>query len=333
MIAFLKLKTTGSKRISLVIQDKKGKYLLLHKNDSIEFPGFSCEGAMRAEESEEYQMIISEIQKCLGVKVANLKLIETFFDDSIPWCHYIYRAEISSGNPQKGYYNGIYWKLLSEMSSDGMNMYARQVLQKISECAYCRKICDKKSDIDTFIQNYMSHDAGVLVSEILESDAGENEDVFKMAIRYYFSHLRAWLVESPNLKKNLTIQNFLNLYERPDLVAEVDTFLNLNVTEEWVMKKLIRDFVDKNVAHYDQVTEDTERVERFCETIFAKNGKYPLNKFVLDVEAYMMSLIMEIWYYAGEMGTMISETKLDFAVFMGVNRDAIIDTMKNKFAE
>lgn len=84
-----------------------------------------------------------------------------------------------------------------------------------------------------------------------------------MAIRYYFSHLRAWLIESSNLKKDLKIQNFLNLYERTDLLAEVDASLNLNVTEEWAMRKLIRDSVDKNVAHYAQVTEDTEGVERF----------------------------------------------------------------------
>lgn len=53
----------------------------------------------------------------------------------------------------------------------------------------------------------------MLVSNVIKQ-AGDSEDIYKMAIRYYFSHLRAWLVESPNLKKNRTVQNYLLLYER-----------------------------------------------------------------------------------------------------------------------
>ena len=68
----------------------------------------------------------------------------------------------------------------------------------------------------------MSHDAGRMVSEILDSPASDNKDAYNMALRYYFSHLRAWQVESPNLKKNRTIQNFLIMYERQDLLDEVD---------------------------------------------------------------------------------------------------------------
>ena len=37
---------------------------------------------------------------------------------------------------------------------------------------------------------------------------------------------------------------------------------------------------------------------------------------------------MEIWYYASEMGAMISKTELDFAIFMGVNRNVIIEKIK-----
>lgn len=59
----------------------------------------------------------------------------------------------------------------------------------------------------------MAQDAGMLVSNVIKQ-AGDSEDIYKMAIRYYFSHLRAWLVESPNLKKNRTVQNYLLLYER-----------------------------------------------------------------------------------------------------------------------
>ena len=45
----------------------------------------------------------------------------------------------------------------------------------------------------------------------------------------------------------------------------------------------------------------------------------------------MMSLVLECWYYAGEMGSMISETTVDFAVFMDVNRQDVLDRMHSKF--
>ena len=57
--------------------------------------------------------------------------------------------------------------------------------------------------------------AGMLVSNVI-SQAGDSEDVYKMAIRYYSSHLRAWLVESPNLKNNRTVQNYRRITEEMD---------------------------------------------------------------------------------------------------------------------
>ena len=43
------LRTTGSKRVSGIIQDKKGRYLIVERGDlaeePIEFPSFSCKDA------------------------------------------------------------------------------------------------------------------------------------------------------------------------------------------------------------------------------------------------------------------------------------------------
>lgn len=96
----------------------------------------------------------------IGIEIKNPKLIETFFDDEYPFYHYIFRVEKYSGSPVKGYYDGIYWQKLDEINCEGMSWIALQVYQKVSECAYCLKICDKKPEIDIFIQEYMSHDAG-----------------------------------------------------------------------------------------------------------------------------------------------------------------------------
>lgn len=87
-------KTTGSKRISVIIEDKKGRYLIAERLEmeekSLEFPGFSCKGAKMAD------------------------------DDEYPFYHYIYRVSSYSGNPQKGYYSGIYWKHLNDMDVESL---------------------------------------------------------------------------------------------------------------------------------------------------------------------------------------------------------------------
>lgn len=329
------LRTTGSKRISVVIQDRKGQYLVVERADAIEepleFPGFSCKDAEMPEGDEGMALVTSGIKDLLGINIQDVKLIETFYDEEYPFYHYIYRAGGYSGNPVKGHYDGIYWKKLNEINFSDMNVVSLQVLQKITECTYCLKICDKKSEIAIFIQEYMSHDAGRMVSDILNSPAGDDPDVYSMALKYYFSHLRAWLVESTNLKKNRTIQNFLILYERKDLLGEVDAMLDMKLTENWTLRNLIKDFVDKNIAHYDQITEETEQIIGFCEQVFSKEGRYPLNEFVQDIEFYMMSLVLECWYYAGELGALISETKWDFAVDMNVNRQEVLERMNEKF--
>lgn len=60
--------------------------------------------------------------------------------------------------------------------------------------------CTGTKRISVVVQNRKKQYAGMLVSNVIRQ-AGDSEDVYKVAIRYYFSHLRAWLVESPNLKK------------------------------------------------------------------------------------------------------------------------------------
>lgn len=327
-------RTTGSKRISVIIQDKKGRYLVAERMEMgeayLEFPGFLSEDARLSNDESGLAFVANGIKEILGVEIKEATLIETFYDDEYPFYHYIYRVSTCSGNPQKGYYTGIHWKRLNEIDVDKMNVLSLQVYQKITECTYCLKICNKKSEIDKFIQAYMNHDVGRMVSEILESLAGDNDDVYRMAIRYYFVHLRAWLVEKEDSKKNRTIQNFLRLYDRQDLLQEVEDVLSLEIGENWKLKSIIKDFVDKNIAHYDELKEETEEIVAFCEKVFSKHGVFPLQDFVPYMESYMMSLVIECWYYAGELGDMISDTKPELGFYMGINRQGILQKMHEK---
>ena len=103
------LRTTGSKRVSVIIQDKKGRYLIAEKagveEEPIEFPSFSCKDAKLPEGDEGIKLVTEGIKEVIGIEIKNPKLIETFFDDEYPFYHYIFRVEKYSGSPVKGYYD------------------------------------------------------------------------------------------------------------------------------------------------------------------------------------------------------------------------------------
>ena len=76
--------TTGSKRISVIIQDKKGRYLLAERLEMqekrLDFPGFSCKGAKMADDEEGLSIVIEGIRDVLGIEIKEAKLIETFYE-------------------------------------------------------------------------------------------------------------------------------------------------------------------------------------------------------------------------------------------------------------
>ena len=145
----------------MIIQDKKGKYLVAERMEMgetyLEFPGFSSKDARLSSDESGLAFVANGIKEILGVEIKEATRIETFYDDEYPFYHYIYRVSTCSGNPQKGYYTGIHWKRLNEIDVDKMNVLSLQVYQKITECTYCLKLCNKKSEIDKFIEEYNSY--------------------------------------------------------------------------------------------------------------------------------------------------------------------------------
>lgn len=83
----------GTKRISVAIQNRKKQYLIVQNDNEqdMEFPGLVCKGHYMPENDTSF--VGEEINKILDVQLDSIKLIEIYYDDSIPWRHYIYRAE------------------------------------------------------------------------------------------------------------------------------------------------------------------------------------------------------------------------------------------------
>ena len=53
----------------------------------MEFPGIISKGYKMPEDDTFF--VMEEVGKILGVQLESVKLIEIYYDDSIPWRHYI----------------------------------------------------------------------------------------------------------------------------------------------------------------------------------------------------------------------------------------------------
>lgn len=328
-------RTTGSKRISVIISDNKGRYLVVRTDNdserSLEFPGFSEANYDFPEEQRE-NLINKEFEKILGITIDELVLIEVFTDWEYPLGHYIFVGNISSGVPSKIKYKNIYWKKLEDIDDAELNIYGLQVYQKLSECTYCRALHSKKDKLDDFFDRFMIHDAGELVVKAIK-EAGGNDSVSKVCTRYYLSHLRAIMVEDENRKKNSTIQNYLKLYKREDLAEEVEDLLQIRIAESMTLRDLIKTIVDRQIAHYDAVSKEEIKFKEDLERLFLEEGPIPLTQFVEYIEEFVVSLVMEMWFYAGELGVDISDTGLDFSVAQGQYRDELLYKIQMMFVE
>ena len=81
---------------------------------------------------------------------------------------------------------------------------------------------------------------------------------------------------------------------------------------------MIKESVDKYIAHYDKPTQKSDEIYTICKAFFAENGKFPLQEFMRYLDGFIMSLFTEMWYDAGELGIKISERCI-------VQREAIIE--------
>ncbi len=91
--------------------------------------------------------------------------------------------------------------------------------------------------------------------------------------------LRALLYESPKNKKNFTLQNYLKLHSRPDLIKRVDDYLEQPLNKLMTLREAIKTSVDKFIAHYDTIFEiiDEEK-EVSIENIFKRE------LFLMDIK-------------------------------------------------
>ncbi len=253
------------------------------------------------------EQMINIVDEKIGACIDVIKKYELFWYDESPlWIHAIFTAIIKSGNPQKKVYTKLLWLPVDKIDVKTLNNYGLQVYKKINECWNCNFINERMSQLDEFFDHFfLKEEENLAVLEALEA-TDEGSPVFILAFKQELIHLRASLIESTNLKKNITLQNYFRLYSRDDLAKRIDELLQIEVKENLTLRDMIKESVDKYIAHYDKPTAESKDIYNYCVSVFSVHGKLPFQEFIRLLDGYIMALITEMWYEAGELGVPMS---------------------------
>ena len=300
-------------RFSLVIKNNKNEYLICgYPNtnpdaEEYEFLGGDIDTETLPSFEDLKLQIADVIREKAGISIDEIQKYELYtLPGSTLWIHTIFTARIKSGNPQKIFYTKLVWVPIDKIEVKMLNIYGLQVYIKISECGYCKYIRDRKDQIEDFFYRYFTKvEENLAILETLEL-IDDKSPIWMIAFKQELTHLRAHLIEGSDQKKNITVQNYLRLYDRADLAVKIDLLLQTEIKENLSLRDAIKEVVDKHIAHYDKTSVDSDNIYRYCIQLFSDAGKIPLKEFIRLLDGYIMSLIIEMWYDAGELGITMS---------------------------
>lgn len=301
-------------RFSLVIENQKNEYLICEcplsdtEIGKYEFLGGEIITDTLPSLELLKQQIADIVREKIGLEIDGVHEYERYWRDELPlWIHVIFRATIKAGNPQKRFYKKIVWQPIDKIDVQTLNMYGLQVHRKISECSYCQSINSKKFKLDEFFTNFFDkEEENLAILETLKK-AKRDSPIYMLAFKQELIHLRASLIENTKCTKNITVQNYFRLYSRDDLADKVDALLEIEVEENLSLKIMIRESVDKYIAHYDKPSSESNEIYKSCVSVFSANGRLPLKKFIQLLNGFIMALIIEMWYDAGQLGVTMSD--------------------------
>ena len=301
-------------RFSLVIENDQNEFLICETrntagNREFEFPGGEIDTEVLPPFDEFLNTIQQRVLEEVSIEIVDIERLEMYYREHPFFVHTIFTAKIKSGKPQPIKYSGVRWALVENIDLATLNMYGWHVIQKISECGYCHFLRQRKNELDKFFDDYFSRaEENLAVLEALDG-ANHNDAIYMLAFKQEMVHLRASLIENAKLKKNITIQNYFQLYGRNDLAQKINCLLQTNVTASLTLRDMIKTTVDKFVAHYDNPSKNDKAIYDYCYSFFSFDGKLPLRQFVDLLNGYIMSLVTQMWYDAGELGASMSERR------------------------
>jgi hypothetical protein len=223
-------------RFSLVIINKNNEYLICEcppsNTETGRYEFLGDEIATDTLPSIEWlkQQIVSVVNQKVGIQIDNIQKYEIYWHDEPPlWIHAIFTATIKSGNPQKRFYTKLLWLPEDKIDVHILNVFGMQVYRKIKECNYCHLLHDRKTQLDEFFTNFFSREEENLTTLKALKSTKKDNPIYKLVFKQELIHLRAFLIESTKLNKNITVQNYFRLYNRNDLAEKIDALLQIEV--------------------------------------------------------------------------------------------------------
>lgn len=325
-------------RFSLVIENEQKELLICEARDTdgnlaFEFPGGEIDTEVLPPFDEFLHTIQQGILEDVSIEIVDMERLEMYYREYPFFVHTIFTARIKSGNPEPIKYSGVRWALVEDIDIASLNAYGLHVIQKISECGYCHFLRQRKAEIDKFFGDYFSRaEENLAVLEALD-ESKQNDAIYMLAFKQEMVHLRASLIEKSTLKKSITIQNYFQLYGRDDFAQKVDSLLQTNVTAGLTLKEMIKTTVDKFIAHYDNPSDNDKAIYDYCYSLFSFGGKLPLRRFVDLLNGYIMSLVTQMWYDAGELGVSMSERRPEAQAVIAEFGEGILAELVEKLKE
>lgn len=106
--------------------------------------------------------------------------------------------------------------------------------------------------------------------ELLISRVNKLKDVERGSLDYWtyydaiLTQIRAMFIETPKLKKNYTVQNYLIKIGQKEIAQEIQDYMDIELYEGMSFKDAVKVSVDKFIAHYDKVDIEDVIIEQMC---------------------------------------------------------------------
>jgi len=108
--------------------------------------------------------------------------------------------------------------------------------------------------------------------------------------------IRGMFIESPNRKKNYTIQNYLISLGQKEIADEIDNYLKKELYDSMTLKEAIKVSVDKFIVHYDKVDEKEIVIEHMCRVRLTEPDKeYNVANILCEFIDLLMEGIEKAW--------------------------------------
>lgn len=97
------------------------------------------------------------------------------------------------------------------------------------------------------------------------------------------TQIRAMFIETPKLKKNYTVQNYLINIGQKEIADEIQTYMDKELYEGMSFKEAVKVSVDKFIAHYDKVDTEDVVIEHMCRIKLTEpNKEYNISNILTE---------------------------------------------------